>query len=420
MQVKRALTSYFVLPLRDIVVFPGMAVSLLVGREKSICTLDNVVHSEQKILLLTQKDSEKDNPSVDDLYTFGVVAYIRQLLKLPDGTMKVIVEGQRRVKVRALKDSSQGFRASVEEVIPILSNEREIKALMRVVKERFAYYAKVNGEVSTEVVQNILGVKTPDTLINILAPHSKMPLGKLQTIIEEVDVLKNLEQLCAHIENEISIVDIEKGVHERVKKQMEKNQREYYLNEKMKAISKELDDDVVSEIDVYKKRLDSSRMPSQVKKKVQNEIKKIKSMPSISAEASVVRNYVECLLDLPWKKRSRVNLDIEKAKKILDSEHYGLEKVKEHILELLAVNIRTRKIKGPIICLVGPPGVGKTSLVESIAKACGRKFVRVSLGGVRDEAEIRGHRRTYIGSMPGRIIQGFKEGGKFESCIFVR
>ena len=411
MKKTHRIMSYSVIPLRDVVVFPGTGMALFVGREKSVNALRDLDPEKREIVLLTQKKAQKEDPDISDLYKVGVIVSVRQVLKLPDGTVKIIVEGQDRVKVRTLENLSSGFVASVEPFPSLLSNESDGKALMRVLKKRLAHYAKLHGEFSADALRNLLSIKSCEVFVNTLAQHSKMTIEELQTLIEQEDILKALEMLCVHVEKEISTINIDKDVYERIRKQMEKNQREYYLNEKMKAISKELKDDTVSDLDTYKKRLDSSRMPADVKTKLRGELKKIKTMPPISAESSLLRNYVELLLDLPWKKRSRVNGDIRRAKQVLDADHYGLEKVKEHILELLAVAIRTKKVKGPIICLVGPPGVGKTSLGESMARACGRKFVRVSLGGVRDEADIRGHRRTYIGSMPGRIIQGLKKVG---------
>ena len=413
------ITSYAVIPLRDIVVFPSMVVSLFVGREKSIKALEKVMNEDQKVLLLTQKDLEVEEPNGDDLYHYGVVAEVKQLLKLPDGTVKVLVEGCRRVSVNLLSDVSGVFHATVNNVIETESSAKESSIYMKTLTDKFSEYAQINDSISADVLNNISILKTASELSDTLVQYLNMVVSSRQSLLEEANPIIRLEKLYVQIEEEIDIANVEKRIRDRVKEQMEKNQREYFLNEKIKAISKELGDDSASEMEEYNRRLDASRMPPEVKNKAKAELKKLNSMPPVSAESSVVRNYVEWLLDVPWKKRSKINIDIERAEKILDEDHYGLEKVKDRILELLAVNIRTKTVKGPILCLVGPPGVGKTSLGKSIAKACGREYIRMALGGVRDEAEMRGHRRTYVGAMPGKIIQSMKKAGKSNPMILL-
>ena len=411
--------SYAVIPLRDIVVFPSMVVSLFVGREKSIKALEKVMNEDQKVLLLTQKDSELEEPNGDDMYHYGVVAQVKQLLKLPDGTVKVLVEGGRRVSVNVLSDVHGVFHATVKNVIEPNTDVKETPIVIRTLINKFNEYAKINNSVPSEALNSIALVKTASELSDTLVQYLNMDVPRRQSLLEQADPLIRLEKLYVQIEEEIDIANVEKRIRDRVKDQMEKNQREYFLNEQMKAIGKELGDDTASEMDEYNRRIDSSRMPADVKDKARGELKKLKSMPPVSAESSVVRNYVDWLLDIPWKKRSKINLDIKRAEQILDEDHYGLDKVKDRILEFLAVNIRTKSVKGPILCLVGPPGVGKTSLGQSIAKACGREYVRVALGGVRDEAEMRGHRRTYVGAMPGKIIQSMKKAGKSNPMILL-
>ena len=413
------IASYAVIPLRDIVVFPSMVVSLFVGRDKSIKALEKVMNEDQKVLLLTQKDLEVEEPNGDDLYHYGVVAEVKQLLKLPDGTVKVLVEGGRRVSVNLLSDVRGVFHATVKNVIETENEVNESSIYMKTLSDKFSEYAKIKDSISADVLNNISILKTASELSDTLVQYLNMGVPSRQSLLEEVNPIIRLEKLYVQIEEEIDIANVEKRIRDRVKEQMEKNQREYFLNEKIKAISKELGDDTASEMDEYNRRLDASRMPAEIKTKAKSELKKLKSMPPVSAESSVVRIYVEWLLDVPWKKRSKINIDIERAEEILDEDHCGLEKVKDRILELLAVNIRTKKVKGPILCLVGPPGVGKTSLGKSIAKACGRKYVRMALGGVRDEAEMRGHRRTYVGAMPGKIIQSMKKAGKSNPMILL-
>ncbi|MGB1360994.1 MAG: endopeptidase La [Alphaproteobacteria bacterium] len=404
------LTSYPVIPLRDIVVFPNMVVSFFVGREKSINALESVMEQDQKVVLLTQRNAELENPTSDDLHHFGVVAEVKQLLKLPDGTVKVLVEGNRRVQVRVLSDISGAFHASVVDLVDNI-DEQDIRILIPALSDKFREYAKYNTAITAETINQLNTINDGLELLEFLVQNVSIEIDEKQKLLEENDLSVRLEKMFAMIEVEIDNILINKKIRDRVKSQMDKNQREYFLNEQIKAINKELGDDVSSELEEYKEKIKESRMSQEAKDKANSELKKLKSMPPISSESSVVRTFIEWLIDVPWKKRTKTNIDLEKAEEILNSEHYGLEKVKERILDYLAVGIRTKKVKGPILCLVGPPGVGKTSLGESIAKACGRKFVRMSLGGVRDEAEIRGHRRTYVGAMPGKIVQGMKKAG---------
>lgn len=408
--LKENLSSYPVIPLRDIVVFPGMVVSFFVGREKSINALESVMEENQRVLLLTQKNAEIETPNSDDLYHIGVVAEVKQLLKLPDGTVKVLVEGIRRVQTKDLSDLSGAFHSSVVDIEDII-DESDVNLLVSALIEKFKDFAKYNTSITTDILNQLNVINGGLELLEFLVQNINIDIEKKQELLEEKNLSTRLEILFANIQSEIDNILTERKIRERVKTQMDKNQREYYLNEQIKAINKELGDDLSSEIDVYREKISNIRISKEAKDKVETELKKLKSMPPISSESSVVRNFIDWLIDVPWKKQTRINIDLQKAQEILDSEHYGLEKVKERILDYLAVSIRTKKVKGPILCLVGPPGVGKTSLGESIAKACGRKFVRISLGGVRDEAEIRGHRRTYVGAMPGKIIQGMKKAG---------
>jgi ATP-dependent Lon protease len=400
-----------VLPLRDVVVFPNMVIPLFVGREKSISALDRAMDSGKQILLLAQKDAADDDPSVDDLYVVGTMASILQLLKLPDGTVKVLVEGGDRTRAVEFTEVDECFMA-VPEVLPIdeLSGE-ESDVLMRTVLTTFEQYVKLNNKIPPEVLNSLSGIDEAGRLADTIAAHLNLKLDEKQQILEVQSEQSRLEQLLGIMESEIDLLQVEKRIRGRVKKQMEKSQREYYLNEQMKAIQKELGDmdEAPNELDELATKIDEAGMSKEAKEKADSELKKLKMMSPMSAEATVVRNYIDWLVNVPWKKRSRVRSDLAKAQTVLDEDHYGLEKVKERILEYLAVQQRVRKLKGPILCLVGPPGVGKTSLGKSIARATNRKFIRMSLGGVRDEAEIRGHRRTYIGSMPGKIIQNLSK-----------
>ena len=400
-----------VLPLRDVVVFPNMVIPLFVGREKSISALDRAMDSGKQILLLAQKDAADDDPSVDDLYVVGTMASILQLLKLPDGTVKVLVEGGDRTRAVEFTEVDECFMA-VPEVLPIdeLSGE-ESDVLMRTVLTTFEQYVKLNNKIPPEVLNSLSGIDEAGRLADTIAAHLNLKLDEKQQILEVQSEQSRLEHLLGIMESEIDLLQVEKRFRGRVKKQMEKSQREYYLNEQMKAIQKELGDmdEAPNELDELATKIDEAGMSKEAKEKADSELKKLKMMSPMSAEATVVRNYIDWLVNVPWKKRSRVRSDLAKAQTVLDEDHYGLEKVKERILEYLAVQQRVRKLKGPILCLVGPPGVGKTSLGKSIARATNRKFIRMSLGGVRDEAEIRGHRRTYIGSMPGKIIQNLSK-----------
>ncbi len=400
-----------VLPLRDIVVFPHMVVPLFVGRPKSVRALEDVMADDKQILLLTQKDAAEDDPSTNDMYKIGAVATVLQLLKLPDGTVKVLVEGVRRARVTEFVENADFFQAKVEELDDVMGDEAEIAALRRSVTGHFEDYVKLNKKVPPEVVVSVGQIAEPSKLADTVASHLNIRIGEKQELLELTDVRERLERVYGFMEGEISVLQVEKEIRKRVKTQMEKTQREYYLNEQLKAIQKELGEGEDGKDDVaeLEERIEKVKLSKEAKEKATAELKKLKQMSPMSAEATVVRNYLDWMLSIPWGKKKRVKKDINAAEKVLNDDHYGLEKVKDRILEYLAVQQRTNKLRGPILCLVGPPGVGKTSLGKSIAKATGRDFVRMSLGGVRDEAEIRGHRRTYIGSMPGKIIQSMKK-----------
>ncbi|NOY16175.1 MAG: endopeptidase La [Gammaproteobacteria bacterium] len=400
-----------VLPLRDVVVFPNMVIPLFVGREKSIVALDRAMDSGKEILLLAQKDAVDDDPVKDDLYTVGTMASILQLLKLPDGTVKVLVEGGDRTRVIEFTETAECFMAVPERIEIVDLSGEDADALMRTVMGSFEQYVKLNNKIPPEVLNSLSGVEEPGRLADTIAAHLSQKLEEKQKILEISSERERLEHILGVMEAEIDLLQVEKRIRGRVKKQMEKSQREYYLNEQMKAIQKELGDmdETPNELDELAKKIAEAGMTKEAKEKAENELKKLKMMSPMSAEATVVRNYIDWLVNVPWKKRSKMRRDLGKAQEVLDADHYGLEKVKERILEYLAVQQRIKQIKGPILCLVGPPGVGKTSLGKSIARATGRKFIRMSLGGVRDEAEIRGHRRTYIGSMPGKIVQNLSK-----------
>ena len=402
--------TYPVLPLRDIVVFPHMIVPLFVGREKSVNALENVMQSDKEILLVAQKDAADDDPKSDDIYKIGVVAKVLQLLKLPDGTVKVLVEGGQRAQIVEYTDRSEYFEASAETLDEEISEEAELEALARSVNTQFESYVKLNKRVPPEVIVSVGQIEDPSKLADTVASHLNIKISEKQDILEVTSVSKRLEQVYSHMEGEMSVLQVEKKIRNRVKRQMEKTQREYYLNEQMKAIQKELgeSDDGRDELSELEERIEKTKLSKEAKAKAEAEMKKLRQMSPMSAESTVVRNYLDWLLSIPWGTKAKVKKDLDKAEEILDTDHYGLEKVKERILEYLAVQKRTNQLKGPILCLVGPPGVGKTSLGKSIARSTGREFVRVSLGGVRDESEIRGNRRTYIGSMPGKIIQSMK------------
>ncbi len=402
-----------VLPLRDVVVYPHMVIPLFVGREKSIVALDLAMKADKRILLVAQKQADVDDPKAEDLYRVGTVATILQLLKLPDGTVKVLVEGVDRASIEKLVEG-EFFSAEVT-ALPDVERyeEREMDVLTRSVITQFEQYVKLNKKVPPEILTSLAGIEQAGRLADTVAAHMSLKLSEKQKVLEIPDVRKRLEHMLAVIEGEMDVLQIEKRIRGRVKQQMEKSQREYYLNEQMKAIQKELGelDDAPNEIGELEKRIKAAGMPKEAREKANSELSKLKLMSPMSAEATVVRNYIDWLVKSPWKKRSKVHLDITAAEKVLEADHYGLEKVKERIVEYLAVQQRVKNLRGPILCLVGPPGVGKTSLGQSVARATHRKFVRMSLGGVRDEAEIRGHRRTYIGSMPGKIIQNLAKCG---------
>ena len=397
-----------VLPLRDVVVYPHMVIPLFVGRQRSIDALDVAMKDNKQILLVAQKEAEVDEPEFTDLYEIGTLANILQLLKLPDGTVKVLVEGVQRSKVLLYKETGSFFSAAVEKIDDVFSlSEKERDVLQRAVTNTFDQYVKLNSKIPPEVLNALAGIDDSSRLADTMAAHMSLKVSEKQTVLETADIEKRLEGLMALMEGEVDLLEMEKKIRVRVKQQMEKNQREYYLNEQMKAIQKELGDmdDVPNEIEELEKKIANAGMSKEAKKKADTELNKLKLMPAMSAEATVVRNYIDWMVNVPWKKKTKVSHDLKIAEQVLEAEHYGLEKVKERILEYLAVQQRVKQLKGPILCLVGPPGVGKTSLGESIARATNRIYVRMALGGVRDEAEIRGHRRTYIGSMPGKILQ---------------
>ena len=402
-----------VLPLRDVVVYPHMVIPLFVGREKSIQALDVAMHGDKRIMLIAQKQADVDDPKVEDLYRIGTIATILQLLKLPDGTVKVLVEGIDRARIERL-EAGDYYRADVSlQPDGETYDEREMDVLGRSVISQFEQYVKLNKKVPPEVLTALAGIEHAGRLADTVAAHMSLKLGEKQKVLEILDVRKRLEHILVAIEGEMDVLQIEKRIRGRVKAQMEKSQREYYLNEQMKAIQKELGemDEGGNELTDLEQKIAKAGMPKEAREKAGAELNKLKMMSPMSAEATVVRNYIDWLVKVPWKKRTKILKDIAKAESVLDEDHFGLEKVKERIVEYLAVQQRVKKMKGPILCLVGPPGVGKTSLGQSIARATNRKFVRMSLGGVRDEAEIRGHRRTYIGSMPGKIVQNMAKAG---------
>ncbi len=404
---------YPVLPLRDIVVFPYMIVPLFVGREKSVKALEQVMNSEKKILLVAQKDANLDEPTEDDIYRIGTLATVLQLLKLPDGTVKVLVEGVDRIKITDFTEKEEFFEAETQRVEGEKVPSDEIEALSRSVIGKFGQYVKLNKKIPAEVMETTEQIEDENKLSDVVASHLSLKIADKQLLLENSNVASRLEKIYSVMESEIGVMQVEKKIRRRVKSQMEKTQKEYYLNEQLKAIQKELGDgeDGKDEVSELEAKIKKTKFTKEAKEKANTELKKLKSMSPMSAESAVVRNYLEWLLSIPWNKKRAIKNDINAAEKILNEDHYGLEKVKERILEYLAVQTRTQKIKGPILCLVGPPGVGKTSLGKSIAKATGREYVRFSVGGIRDEAEIRGHRRTYIGSMPGKVIQSMKKAG---------
>jgi len=400
------------LPLRDVVVFPHMVIPLFVGRPKSIKALENAMEAGKGILLVAQKSAAKDEPSADDLYEIGCIANILQMLKLPDGTIKVLVEGVQRAHVDSVEDLRSVFVARVTPVPLPETDNNELEAMRRAIIAQFDQYVKLNKKIPPEILASLAGIEDPGRLADTIAAHLPLKLEQKQEVLEMSGTAERLERLLSQLETELDILQVEKRIRGRVKRQMEKSQREYYLNEQVKAIQKELGEgEEGADLEEMDKKIKAAGMPKEAMAKAQAEFKKLRLMSPMSAEATVVRNYIDTLVGLPWKKKSRVSKDLVEAEKILDKDHYGLERVKERILEYLAVQQRVEKVKAPILCLVGPPGVGKTSLGQSIAKATNRKFVRMALGGVRDEAEIRGHRRTYIGSMPGKILQNMNKVG---------
>ncbi len=411
---------YPVLPLRDIVVFPHMIVPLFVGRDKSVRALEDVMLDDKKILLVAQKNAAEDDPTTDDIYQVGTIASVLQLLKLPDQTVKVLVEGGARARITSFTDNEEFFEAHAEPILEDHGTEKELEALSRSVTSQFEQYVKLNKKIPPEVLVSINQIEDASKLADTVASHLAIKIPEKQELLEVSSVPSRLEKVYSLMEGEISVLHVEKKIRSRVKRQMEKTQREYYLNEQLKAIQKELGEgeDGRDELGELEERINETKLSKEAKEKAQAELKKLRNMSPMSAEATVVRNYLDWLLSIPWQKRGRIKKDLMKAEEILNADHYGLEKVKERILEYLAVQQRAKKLKGPILCLVGPPGVGKTSLGKSIARCTGREFVRMSLGGVRDEAEIRGHRRTYIGSMPGKIIQSMKK-AKHSNPLFL-
>ncbi len=403
--------TYPVLPLRDIVVFPHMIVPLFVGREKSVKALEDVMKDDKQILLVAQKNASQDDPAQDDIHLVGTVGTVLQLLKLPDGTVKVLVEGGHRARIVKFVENDNFFQAEAAVIDEKSGTTEELEALGRSVIGEFEQYIKLNKKIPPEVLVSLNQIDDPAKLADTVASHLALKISEKQELLELETVSERLERVYSYMEAEIGVLQVEKRIRNRVKRQMEKTQREYYLNEQLKAIQKELGEgeDGKDEVSELEERIRKTRLSKEARDKAMAEVKKLRSMGPMSAEATVVRNYLDWLLNIPWKKRTRVKRDLKLAEKVLNSDHFGLEKVKERILEYLAVQERVQKIRGPILCLVGPPGVGKTSLGKSIAKSTGRNFVRMSLGGVRDEAEVRGHRRTYIGSMPGKIIQGMKK-----------
>ncbi|MDR2412160.1 MAG: endopeptidase La, partial [Holosporales bacterium] len=403
-----------VLPLRDIVVFPHMIVPLFVGRERSINSLEHVMKNDEKqVLLSTQKDPQKDVPGPDDLFTIGTISSILQLLRLPDGTVKILVEGRYRGRIRQYTDLTAYCEAEIEEIPDIIDKDQEISALVRALLDQFETYVKLHRRIPMDVVAALRQETIPGRLADIIASHLSLRIGDRQHILETQMLSKRLELVFSHLETEIGVMQVERRIRSRVKRQMEKSQRDYFLNEQMKAIQHELGDqeNTNGEFEELEEKIRKTKLSKEARERALSELKKLRSMAPMSAEATVVRNYLDCLLSVPWGKKTKINKSLRKAQEILDTDHYGLAKVKDRILEYLAVQSRVEKIGGQVLCLVGPPGVGKTSLARSIARATGRAFVRIALGGVHDESEIRGHRRTYIGSMPGKIIQGMRKAG---------
>ncbi|MGH8847536.1 MAG: LON peptidase substrate-binding domain-containing protein, partial [Polaromonas sp.] len=404
------------LPLRDVVVFPHMVIPLFVGRPKSIKALESAMEAERRIMLVAQKAAAKDEPSVEDMFEVGCIATILQLLKLPDGTVKVLVEGQQRARVNSIEEGEQHFTAKLTPVEPVVvvvgDKSSEIEALRRAVMQQFDHYVKLNKKIPPEILTSISSIDDAGRLADTIAAHLPLKLDAKQVILDLDNVKARLENLYEQLEREVDILNVDKKIRGRVKRQMEKNQRDFYLNEQVKAIQKELGEgEEGADIEEIEKKIKTAKMPQEARKKAEGELKKLKLMSPMSAEATVVRTYIDVLTGLPWSKKTKIKHDLGSAENVLNEDHFGLEKVKDRIVEYLAVQQRVDKLKGPILCLVGPPGVGKTSLGQSIAKATGRKYVRMALGGMRDEAEIRGHRRTYIGALPGKVLQSLTKAG---------
>src|SRR6187455_3884578 len=400
------------LPLRDVVVFPHMVIPLFVGRPKSIKALETAMEAGKSIVLIAQKSAAKDEPAPEDLYSIGTIANILQMLKLPDGTVKVLVEGSQRAHIDRVIDLKTHFAVEATPVAADNEITHEVEAMRRTLVSQFDQYVKLNKKIPPEILTSLSGIDEPGRLADTVAAHLPLKLDQKQAVLEMFGAKKRLEHLLTLIEGELDILQVEKRIRGRVKRQMEKSQREYYLNEQVKAIQEELGElEEGADLDEMEKRIKSAHMPKDARKKVEAEFKKLRLMSPMSAEATVVRNYIDTLVNLPWAKKTKIKQDLAFAAQVLDEDHYGLDKVKDRILEYLAVQQRVDKVKSPILCLVGPPGVGKTSLGQSVARATGRKFVRMALGGVRDEAEIRGHRRTYIGSMPGKVLQSLTKIG---------
>mgnify|MGYP003342295595 FL=1 len=399
------------LPLRDVVVFPHMVIPLFVGRPKSIKALESAMAAERRIMLVAQKAAAKDEPTVSDMFEVGSVATILQMLKLPDGTVKVLVEGQQRARVLHIEDGPEHFVSQVSPIQPETGDvDTEVEALRRAVLQQFDQYVKLNKKIPPEILTSISSIDDAGRLADTIAAHLPLKLENKQVVLDLPEVKPRLENLYEQLEREVDILNVDKRIRSRVKRQMEKNQRDFYLNEQVKAIQKELGEgEEGADIEEIEKKIKAAKMPQEAKKKAEAELKKLKLMSPMSAEATVVRNYIDVLVGLPWSKKTKIKHDLTLAENVLNEDHYGLEKVKDRILEYLAVQRRVDKVKAPILCLVGPPGVGKTSLGQSIAKATGRKYVRMALGGMRDEAEIRGHRRTYIGALPGKVLQSLSK-----------
>ena len=404
---KSELQTIPVLPLRDVVVFPYMVMPLFVGRPRSIHSLDEAMNHGKQLLLVSQKQPELEEPGVDDLYDVGTIANIIQLLKLPDGTVKVLVEGQQRAQIYQLEDTGEHFQAQIKPIESTLGNKKELQVVHKAALDEFQNYVNLNKKVQPDILSALQQIENLEQLSDTLASHLPVSVAQKQTVLEMSNVVERFEYLLGLMQSEADLLQVEKRIRSRVKKQMEKSQRDYYLNEQIKAIQKELgeEENAISEIEQLRLKIEEARMPLEAREKAEAELQKLKMMSPMSAEATVVRSYIDWMIQVPWHKRTKVKKDLAKAQDILDADHYGLERVKERILEYLAVQTRLNQLKGPILCLVGPPGVGKTSLGQSIANATGRKYVRMALGGVRDEAEIRGHRKTYIGSLPGKLIQ---------------